>query len=180
MANSKSRKPFDDSKLIIASDYFEYHVRMLVETYLWLRKKNGQGGGWDTVGNAILEDFLIHARALIQFVSKSDGRPDDVIALDFFHDNKSAFTLINNGFLNKWAKKIGERLVHITSMPMPALKSQQQWPADDMVIFLKPGIISFLNAVSDSRLATDVRKDCFSHLARLNPPRIPISVNVST
>ncbi len=181
MFNQKTRNiVHSDHELKIASDYFEYHVRMLVETYLWLRNKNSHGGSWDTVGNAILEDFHIHARALIQFIQPPKPRDDDVIALDFFHDNKSAYTPINDSFLNDWADKIGGHLVHITTKPMPALKSQQQWPIDDIVILLKPRLIAFLNAISDSRLATDIRNDCFSHLARLNPPKIPISINVST
>lgn len=181
MANQKTRNiVHSDDELKIASDYFEYHVRMLVETYLWLRNKNSHGGSWDTVGNAILEDFLIHARALIQFVSKSDGRPDDVIALDFFHNNKGAYAHMNDSFLNDWADKIGGHLVHITTKPMPNLKSQQQWPIDEIVILLKPGLVAFLNVVLESRLASDVRKDCCSHLAKLNPPKISVSVNVST
>jgi len=181
MANQKTRKIVHSAdELKIASDYFEYHVRMLVETYLWLRNKNGQGGSWDTVGNAILEDFLIHARALIQFIQPPKPRDDDVIAIDYFYDKPNKYLPKPDSFLNHWADNIGGFLVHITKKPMPDLKSQQQWPIDDIVILLKPGLISFLNAVSDSRLATDVRKDCFSHLARLNPPKIPVSANVST
>ena len=180
MANSKIRKPYDDLKLKIASDYFEFHVRMFVETYLWIHKKNSLGGSWDTVGNAMLEDFLIHARALIQFVQNPVPRKDDVIASDYFYDKTNKYSTLSISFLDDWANKIGSRLVHITTKPMPKLKSHQIWPIDDIVILLKPGLETFLNAVSESRLASDVRKDCLSHLAKLNPPKISVSVNVST
>jgi hypothetical protein len=153
---------------------------MFVETYLWLQERRIEGKSKDFIWNAILEDFLIHGRALIHFVTKSNGRDNDVIALDFFHDNINLYPLFSESFLDEWADNIGSRLVHVTTKPMPNLKSQQSWPIDNIVNLLAPGLISFLNAVSGTRLATDVKKDCFSHLCKLNAPKIPISVNVST
>ena len=36
------------------------------------------------VGNAILEGFTIHCRALLDFTFSKNPRPDDIIADDFF------------------------------------------------------------------------------------------------
>jgi hypothetical protein len=36
--------------------------------------------------NLTLESFVIHARALLQFLYAETPRPDDVIAEDFFED----------------------------------------------------------------------------------------------
>ncbi len=81
-----------DEELQIGSQYFRYHVRMYVETLLWLQDRPASTE-WDTVRNAILEDHLVHTRVLINFLSKLEKRErkNDVLAVDYFHDRRDMF-----------------------------------------------------------------------------------------
>ena len=63
---------------------------------------------------------------------------------------------------------------------MPALKSQQLWPIDDIAERLVPALRKFLNTVPESRLANGAKSDCLNRLARVVPPNTAISTNAST
>ena len=132
--------------------------------------------------HAILEDYLIHARVLIDFLS--DGRPgarsDDVIAIDYFYDNSTAFSNLNEPFLNDEAGRIGGWLVHITKKPMPQLKSVQSWPVDLICFSLAPEIEKFIKVVPEMRLATGVKAECLFQLSRLSPLKPSLSLSAST
>jgi hypothetical protein len=170
-----------DEQLHIGSKYFRYHVRMYVETLLWLQDQISPVG-WDTVRNAILEDHLIHARILINFLSKFDAheRKDDVLAIDYFHDIHGAFQLLQDDFLKSQADNIGGYLVHITTKPMPKLKSEQEWFIRETASKLVPALKAFLSAVPETRLVDGAKNECLSYLAKLSLPQIPVSLTAST
>jgi hypothetical protein len=153
---------------------------MFAETLLWLRDRLARHVPKDGIWNSILEDYLIHARILIHFVCKSQARDNDVIAVDYFHDLPKIYVPLDDALLDEWADKIGGNLVHITTKPMPALKSQQAWPIDEIAARLVPALETFLNNVPDSRLVDGARTDCMNHLAKLSPPIFPGSANAST
>lgn len=170
-----------DADLQMASDYLEYHTRMFVETLLWLRDSCAQGAPKNTLWNAVLEDYLVHARLLIQFICNSSVKYDtDVVAVHYFHDLPDSYTPLSDKFLDDWERKIGGNLVHITTKPMPTLKSQQEWPIDEIASRLVPGLKTFFTVVPDTRLAANVRNDCLRHLSNLSSPIIPLSVNAAT
>jgi hypothetical protein len=130
--------------------------------------------------NAMLEDYLIHARILINFICKSNSRDDDVIAVDYFHDLPGKFKPSQDNFLMDLADRIGGCLVHITTKPMPDLKSQQNWPIDDIASRLNPVLMRFLRNAPESRLAVGVRNDCINHLSKVRFSPITLSVHAST
>jgi len=170
-----------DADLRTGSDYLEYHVRMYIETLLWLRDQHESGKPEGTLWNAVLEAYLVHARILIDFLYKSNSRyDDDVIAVHYFHDLPVSFNPLPNTDLEDWAKEIGGRLVHITTKPMPALKSQQKWPIDDIASGLIPTLMDFLKVVPDALLADGVREDCKNHLSKVPSPIKPLSVHATT
>ena len=78
-------KIHSDNNLQTGSDYLEYHIRMYVETLLWLRDHECDANREIYYWNAILEDNLIHARLLIDFVCKTQARSDDILAIDYFY-----------------------------------------------------------------------------------------------
>ena len=171
-----------DAELKVASQYLVYHVKMFVETRLWL-DQNPSSGGWETQRNGILEAFLVHARVLIDFVSndRPGARPDDVIGIDYFHDNRSAFTPLTDKFLGEQADHIGGHLVHITKKPMPDLKSNQSWPVDKICSTLVPALQNFFNQVPAARVEAQAKAESLHQLARLSPPRVPpVSLSAST
>jgi len=170
-----------DEELQVGSQYLRYHIRMYVETLLWLQD-HPSPIGWDTVGNAILEDHLVHARVLIRFISKRTlhDRNDDVLAGDFFHDLPNGFEPFQDAFLNNQAQDIGGQAVHITKKSMPNLRSQKDWPIRDIATKLTIAIKLFLKAVPETRLTYEVKLDCLSYLAKLEPPVIPVKRHAST
>jgi hypothetical protein len=181
VSHKATKKVHPDSDLQMASDYLEYHTRMFVEALLWLRDSSAQGLPKDTIWNAVLEDYLVHARLLIHFICNSSARRDeDVIAVHYFHDLPGYYTPLTDAFLLDWAQKIGGNLVHITTKAMPALKSQQIWPVDEIADKLVPGLRMFLTAVPETRLAVGVRNDCMKHLSKLSRPVVPLSTNAAT
>ena len=153
--------------LRLASDYLEYHVRMYVETLRFLRVRTAQRAPKDIIWNSALEDHLIHARVLIDFLEKESGRDDDVLAVDFFHDAPGVFNPTGDNFLRTWADNVGGRLVHITTKPMPALKSEQNWPIEEIALRLRPALQACLDMLPKERLAEGVEGQISSHLARL-------------
>jgi hypothetical protein len=154
---------------------------MYVETLLWLQY-HPSPSGWDTVGNAVLESHLIHARILIKFLSESDSRDrkEDVLAEDYFHDIYPMFNFLDDAFLNRRVQDIGGQAVHITKKSMPNLRSQKDWPLHDIADRLKPAIKSFLDAVPKSRLADSVNQDCLGYLSKIVLPKIPVSLHPTT
>jgi hypothetical protein len=163
--------PHTDADLRIGSQYLIYHIRMYVETLLWLQANETRPEGWNTIRNAILEDNLVHARILIHFVCNPNKQTNtldtDMLAVDYFHGRSSVFPL-NSGFLIMQAKNIGGHLVHLTTRAIPDLKSQQEWDISGIACRLVPALNQFLEAVPEERVVTGVRKDSLAFLARLS------------
>lgn len=161
-----------DETLKTGSDYLEYIVNMYVHTRLWLRKHDAENKGPSLEKNAVLESHLVHARILIEFLSKEESSwPDDVLAVDFFHDSPDSYNVLDDEVLDDWVAKIGKRLVHITTEPMPTLKSEQGWKLDEMAGRLIPALRRFVEAVPESRLYDEGPKEKFrEHLDKVVLP----------
>jgi len=171
-----------DDELKMGSQYLRYHLKMYEETLLWIQDHQSSNS-WNTVRNAVLEDHLVHARVLINFLSKDDTskrRKDDVLAMDYFINSKDVFEPLQDIFLNNQAKDIGGQAVHIIKKPMPKLKSQQDWPIGEIASRLIPGVESFLNAVPETSLADGVKNDCLDYLEKLKAQQILVSIYPST
>jgi hypothetical protein len=144
---------------------------MYVETLLWLQANETRPEDWNTIRNAILEDNLVHARILINFVcnpnKQSQVKDTDVLAVDYFHGRSSVFPLDNEVLINQ-AQSIGGQLVHLTTKPMPRLKSEQEWDISGTANRLVQALNQFLEAVPEERVANGVRSDSLAFLARLS------------
>ena len=174
-----SRRIHTDEDLRFAARYLIYHVRMYVETLLWLQSHE-RLDVWDTVRNAILETHLVHERVLIHFICKSTAPDTDVLAIDYFHDSPNDFHLVQDDFLKSQADTIGGQLVHLTIKAMPKLKSEQEWQIRDTAAKLVSALKEFLSVVKESRFAKEIRVECLVYLARLFPPEIPVSTSAAT
>jgi hypothetical protein len=154
---------------------------MYVETLMWLLDYQESPKNLDMVRNAILEDHLVHTRVLINFISSDNNqRPTDVIASDYFHDTPNVFRESHDSFLDNQVKSIGGHLVHITTKPMPQLKSEQEWCIRETSDRLIPYLNTFLTEVPEKRLALNARSECRAQLDRLYKVTIPISLKTST
>jgi len=170
-----------DDELRSGSYYLRYHIRMYIETLHWLQDLHHNAPeGWNTVWNAILENHLIHARVLIDFLSKTSGFESDILAIDFFYDQLQTFHRLDNPSLGKQKERIGGRLVHITTKIEQGIISQTKWPTDEIASILIDALKEFLYKVPEHRLADRVKTECLD-LLPIKPFREKfVSFNSST
>lgn len=175
----KDRETYTDEQLKIATQYFIYHVKMYVETLLWLLT-HPRPNGWDTVRNAILESHLIHARVLINFLCNNSGRKTDVIASDYFYDSPDDYIPKSAAILEIHSQMIGGQLVHLTSKAMPQLKSEQEWYIEETAIELEHLVRRFIVSVKECRFSTPAKSMCMELLDKLAEVHLPKYTSPST
>jgi hypothetical protein len=161
-----------NNELTHASTYFAYHIKMYVETFLLL-KNLPVPSTWDTKRNAILENHLVHARALINFLearqsNKSRKALTDVHAEDYF-DDPSPYHPLNNSFLGNRADEIGGLLLHIAKKGGLLKKSERDWYIGPIADELVPALRYFLLMVPDSKLADNVKTKSLIELDKIPP-----------
>ncbi|MBI5952784.1 MAG: hypothetical protein HY865_14095 [Chloroflexi bacterium] len=158
---------YSDEQLEISSNHLIYHIKMYVETFLWLQD-HPKPTDWDTVRNAILEDHLVHSRVLIYFMQHdSSSRKDDVFAVDYFHDSHSDFLLAKSEFLEDQARKIGGQLVHLTTKSQ-LLKSEQEWQIGKVAATLVPAMQEFLSVVPNHRISMKTKEECKALIQKIS------------
>lgn len=177
MVTSKTEK-----ELKVASSYFVYHLRMYVETLIWLHE-NDNPNNWDNVRNSIIESHLIHLRVLIQFFKKkpNNHKDTDINYEDFLDESDSSFIssirVTKQSPLDQISIDIGGRLVHLTSKAIPNLKSQQEWVIKNKYELIHHIVFNFLNK---TEMFTQKDKEfCFMKLIELEHI-IPFSIYAST
>jgi len=162
-----------DSKLRKASDYLEFDIHSLAAAIeLYIPNK-----GTET-GNAALDSLLLRTRLLIDFFMRTKARPDDVIALDFFHDyNQKPYKPRRTKIVDREYEKINKWLMHLTTKPMPTLRSNQRYRISRVVPSIICAFKKWLLVVPDNRIYKPVkvaRNKYEKHLERidrlLSPP----------
>ena len=118
----------------------------------------------------MLDSHLAHMRVLVLFLSIRNPRPDDVLAVDYFHDLPDTFEPLDNKYLNEWVDHVGGWMVHITKKPMPTIKSNQEYPIGMIASKLVPPLRHFLTIAPEGRLRECDRVSCLNHLAIFLPP----------
>ena len=167
---------YSDQQLQFSSSHLIYHIRMYVETFLWLQD-HPRPVGWDTVRNAVLENHLIHARVLIHFIQRDASKEEtDVFAIHYFYDHPSDFLPLKNEFLKKQAHKIGGQLVHLTTKSS-LLKSEQEWQISEIATNLVPVIQEFLTIVPNHRLPIKINEES-KELIKLISSRLSAPTNL--
>lgn len=156
----------EDWKLRKASDYLEYDVHTLaagIEIYL---KNRGT-----EVGNAALDSLLLRARLLLDFFLRDSAEPDDVIAVDFFHDfDPKPYKPHMTYAIRGEREKINKRLMHLTTKPMPRLRSHQRYMLHKIIPPLIAAFREWLAVVPDERLqkpADETRQIFEKHIVRM-------------
>jgi hypothetical protein len=126
---------------------------------------------WQTERNAILEVNLVHARILIEFMSKEflreKSRLTDVYAVDYLGGNSSDFP-ITDSFLELQSGDIGGRLVHLTTKSSAVLKSHEDWDTQGIAEHLIPALNKFLDVVPDETFEAGVKSICKGFLSEIS------------
>ncbi len=155
-----------DMKLRRASDYLEYDLHTFVAGLVIYIRYQGTD-----IGNAGLESFLLRARLLFDFLLRDSAVPDDVIALDYFHDqNPKPYKPYMTKSVKNERDKINKRLKHLTTAPMPQLRSKQRYSLRYIVLPINKAFRAWLWTVPDNRLqkpVAETRKVFEQHLHRI-------------
>ena len=156
-----------DSELRKASDYLEYDIHTLAAGIDICISHQGT-----EIGNAALDSLLLRARLLLNFFFMIDNpRPDDVFALDFFHDyDPKPYKPRLTAVIKREHDKINKCVMHMTTKPMPRLRSNQRYDLKKIVPPLIASFRNWLSVVPDHRLqrpATSSRETYEKHLCRI-------------
>jgi len=155
-----------DMKLRKATDYLEFDIHSLAAGLeIYLRARGTE------IGNAALDSFLIRSRLLIDFFLRDSALPDDVITLDYFHDYcPKPYKPRMPKYVSYERDKINKRLMHLTTTPMPRLRSNQRYSIDKIVPPIVRAFRTWLAVVPDNRIqqpASESRKIFKKHLQRI-------------
>ena len=157
---------YPDWKLRKASDYLEYDIHTLAAGIDIHFSHRGT-----EIGNAALDSLLLRARLLLDFFMRDRAELDDVIAIDFFHnyDPKPYRPRMTQAMKHE-REKINKRIMHMTTKPMPRLRSHQSYDLNKIVPPLIVAFRKWLSVVPDQRLqrpAADSRQTFEKHLLRI-------------
>ena len=157
---------YPDWKLRKASDYLEYDIHTLAAGIDIHFSHRGT-----EIGNAALDSLLLRARLLLDFFMRDWAESDDVIAIDFFHDyDPKPYTPRMTRAIEHEIEKINKRIMHMTTKPMPRLRSHQSYDLNKIVSPLIAAFRKWLSVVPDQRLqqpAADSRQTYEKHLLRI-------------
>jgi len=156
----------DDWRLRKASDYLEFDIHTFTAGIEIFSKFKGT-----EIGNAALDSLLVRARLLIDFFCRIDALPGDVIGLDFFYDfSPKPYNPKMPKYLSTERDKINKRLMHMTTKPMPYIRSNQRYSVNKIAKVIVRAFRKWLAVVPDSRLqkpAKRSRANFEKHLKRI-------------
>ena len=98
-----------EGKMLVFTDHVMYEIKMLQMTYGFLEVP--WYSGW--VGNALIESFCVHARALIEFFAKTKSQTDEQVCACHFTDN--SYRSFENGKVSGplWGK-LQAQIAHLS------------------------------------------------------------------
>ena len=167
-ARYKSRRTPTTEKLREISDHLHYEVWMLVS----LAKGMASGIlGQGPIANAVLESFIIHIRAVTNFLYAKEPQVDDAIAEDFF-DTPEEWTKIRpalSKLLSQAKRRAGKEVAHLTYARLDVIPERKPWPfvqiSDEISLVIK----AFLENVPKNRLGSKWSPPIGRPNARLSP-----------
>jgi len=153
--------PTSDADLVKASDHVAYECKMLRRTFdmLWrLVADPAKMGTTPGLRQALMESFIIHARALRYFfwTSAADRKHSlDPLATDYINDwlTKVPACTITQDEYNRMHREIA----HISAARFDLKPGEPQWDFAKILGALNPAIDLFFEKVDPERLSQDVR-----------------------
>jgi hypothetical protein len=146
-----SRKIRTESKLKEASDHLHYEIWMLTS----LAHGIGTGiAGQGPIANALLESFVVHVRALMDFLYNDNLKPDDVIAEDYF-GNADEWKNIRPALsesLKQAKRRAGKEVAHLTYARLDVTPETKPWRFVDIANEIAAILNIFLENVPKSNL----------------------------
>jgi len=146
-----SRKARTESELQEASDHLYYEIWMLTS----LAHGIGTGiAGQGPIANALLESFVVHVRALMDFLYNDNPKPDDVIAEDYFENAEEWRKLrpVLSESLKQAKRRAGKEVAHLTYARIEVTPETKPWRFVDIANEIAAVLNTFLGNVPKSKL----------------------------
>ena len=113
-------------ELQAASNHLYYEIMMLSATSRALALGIS---GKSILTNALLESFVIHARSLLYFLYDTNPKPDDVVADDFFPDQREWHKArpAKSTILATVHRRVGKEVAHLTYARQLVTAEMKNW-----------------------------------------------------
>jgi hypothetical protein len=143
----------------------------------------------NTIKNALLEVFVVHLRALVDFLDDVGSRPDDVIAADFVADSAAWVATrppLPAILRDASGHRANKEVAHITSGRIYGAPPEKGWDVASLRDAIADRLGLFIAYADPSRLAqrfVDVFQALVAHHVDLNaacPETVPPNVMAST
>jgi hypothetical protein len=147
------RKLHTVEELREASNHLHYEIWMLTSLANGIASGiSGQG----PIANALLESFVIHVRAVMDFLYADKPQADDVIAEDFFDTpeqwTKKRPTL--SELLSHAKHRAGKEVAHLTYARLDVTPETKPWPFVQIANEISLVINTFLENVPKNKLGS--------------------------
>jgi len=109
--------------------------------------------GW--LQNALLESFIIHVRALLDFFYTDVPKSDDIVAIDYFSDKERWITIRPelSRTLRIARKRAGKEVAHLTYARLKTSPENKIWAFMDIAKEIQAVVSLFVDHVPKSLLA---------------------------
>ena len=152
------RKARNLDELRGASNHLYYEVWMLSS----LANGIASGiAGQGPIANALLESFVIHVRAVMDFLYAETAKPDDVVAEDFF-DSPDQWTSIRpqlSETLSHAKRRAGKEVAHLTYARLDVTPATKPWKFVQIADDISSVMNAFLQNVSRGKLGSRWKPD---------------------
>ena len=113
-----------------------------------------------TKNNAYIESFGLHARVLLDFLYNTNGRSDDVLAVDFFDDPTEWIDSIEekSEILEKVNPRVGKELAHLTYKRLEVTPEEKEWDRSEICKDINETVKKFLDLVSEEKITDNLKK----------------------
>lgn len=121
-----ARKVRTADELLEASNHLHYEIWMLSSLANGIASGiPGQG----PIANALLESFVIHVRAIMDFLYADNPQADDVVAEDFFGDPEQWKTTrpALSQSLSQAKRRAGKEIAHLTYARLNVTPETKPW-----------------------------------------------------
>lgn len=104
--------------------------------------------------NLAIESFGIHARALVDFLFKTNGTETDVLAVDYINDSDEwkEFIKDKKEVYDYVRKRVGKEIAHLTTNRLEVTPELKKWDCPKIHKQITDIFMEFLKRVPDSRL----------------------------
>lgn len=136
-----------------ASNHLHYEIWMLTSLANGIASGiPGQG----PIANALLESFVIHVRAVMDFLYADKPQVDDVIAEDFF-DTPDQWTKMRSALselLSQAKRRAGKEVAHLTYARLDVTPETKPWPFVQITNEISTVIKTFIENVPKNKLGS--------------------------